>query len=106
MVTQIGLMDYDVLRTRYYIAPNYDLGLIYAYFKEDRNINVRLISSPSPNNLSQYDKIYVFKQSPYIPHPSGYIKIITNIPLKNMGLVYRQTYTPLSIGNKIYVTRL
>ena len=59
MVTQIGLMDYDVLRTRYYIAPNYDLGLIYAYFKEDRNINVRLISSPSPNNLSQYDKIYV-----------------------------------------------
>lgn len=85
MVTQIGLMDYDVLRTRYYIAPNYDLGLIYAYFKEDRNINVRLISSPSPNNLSQYDKIYVFKQSPYIPHPSGYIKDYYKYPIEEYG---------------------
>ena len=85
MVTQIGLMDYDVLRTRYYTAPNYDLGLIYAYFKEDRNINVRLISSPSPNNLSQYDKIYVFKQSPYIPHPSGYIKDYYKYPIEEYG---------------------
>ena len=63
MVRQIGLMDYDVLRTKYYVAPNYDLGLVYAYLKGDRNLNVRLISSPSPTNLAQYDKIYIFKQS-------------------------------------------
>ena len=85
MVTQIGLMDYDALRSRYYSVPNYDLGLTYAYLKNDRNLNVRLISSPSPKNLSLYDKIYVFKQSPYIPHPSGYIKDYYKLPIEEYG---------------------
>lgn len=85
MVSQIGLMDYDVLRTKYYVAPNYDLGLIYAYYKNNKNYNIRLISSPHPNNLSQYDKIYVFKQSPYIPHPSGYIKDYYKLPIEEFG---------------------
>ena len=85
MVQQIGLMDYDVLRTKYYVAPNYDLGLVYAYLKGDRNLNVRLISSPSPTNLAQYDKIYIFKQSKYIPHPSGYIQDYYKLPIEEYG---------------------
>lgn len=85
MIRQIGLMDYDVLRTKYYVVPNYDLGLIYAYYKDNKNYNIRLISSPHPNNLSQYDKIYIFKQSPHIPHPSGYIRDYYKLPIEEFG---------------------
>lgn len=85
MIRQIGLMDYDVIRTKYYVAPNYDLGLIYAYYKNDKNYNIRLISSPHPNNLQQYDKIYIFKQSKDIPHPSGYIKDYYKLPIEEYG---------------------
>ena len=85
MVRNIGLMDYDVLRTKYYVAPNYDLGLVYNYLKQDKNLNVRLISSPSPANLEQYDKIYVFKQSQFIPHPSGFIKDYYKLPIEEYG---------------------
>lgn len=85
MVKSIGLMDYDVLRTKYYVAPNYDLGLVYNYLKQDVNLNVRLISSPSPANLEQYDKIYIFKQSPFIPHPSGFIKDYYKLPIEEYG---------------------
>ena len=85
MATLIGLMDYDVLRTRHYYAPNYDVGLTYAYLKNDTNLNVRLISSPFPTNLEQYSKIYVFKQSKQIPHPSGYIKDYYKLPIEEYG---------------------
>lgn len=85
MVTQIGLIDYDVLRQRYYLTPNYDLGLTYAYLKGDRNLNVRLVSSPSPKNLEMYDKIYVFKQDRYMPHPSGYINNYYKLPIEEFG---------------------
>ena len=85
MVKSIGLMDYDVLRTKYYVAPNYDLGLVYNYLKQDVNLNVRLISSPSSANLEQYDKIYIFKQSPFIPHPSGFIKDYYKLPIEEYG---------------------
>ena len=85
MVKNIGLMDYDVLRTKYYVAPNYDLSLVYNYLKQDKNLNVRLISSPSPANLEQYDKIYVFKQSQFIPHPSGFIKDYYKLPIEEYG---------------------
>ena len=85
MVKSIGLMDYDVLRTKYYVVPNYDLGLVYNYLKQDVNLNVRLISSPSPANLEQYDKIYIFKQSPFIPHPSGFIKDYYKLPIEEYG---------------------
>ena len=85
MVKSIGLMDYDALRTKYYVAPNYDLGLVYNYLKQDVNLNVRLISSPSPANLEQYDKIYIFKQSPFIPHPSGFIKDYYKLPIEEYG---------------------
>jgi len=74
-----------VLKTKFYSAPNYDIGLIYAYLKKDPNLNVRLVSSCSWNNLQQYDKIYVFKQSPYIPHPSGHIKNYYKLPVEEYG---------------------
>ena len=51
MVRKIGLMDYDVLRTRYYAGPNYDLGVIYNYLKQDKNLSVHLITSFKPTNL-------------------------------------------------------
>lgn len=85
MIRQIGLLDYDTLRTRYYTAPNYDLGILYAYLKQDKNINVRLISSLYPTNLKQYDKIYIFKQSKFIPHPSGYIQNYYKLPIEEYG---------------------
>lgn len=77
MVKSIGLMDYDVLRTKYYVAPNYDLGLVYNYLKQDVNLNVRLISSPSPANLEQYDKIYIYSNNHLLFHTLlGLLKII------------------------------
>lgn len=84
-MTNIGLIDYDVLRTKYYLAPNYDLGVIYAYFKDNPNINIRLVSSLSPTNLQQYDKIYIFKMSQDIPHPSGFIGNYYKLPIEEYG---------------------
>jgi len=89
MAKNIGLIDYDVLRTKYYVAPNYDLGLVYNYLKQDQNLNVRLVSSPSPTNLEQYDKIYIFKQSEFIPHPSGFIKDYYKLPIEEYGPGFR-----------------
>ena len=85
MTKLIGLMDYDVIRTRHYRYPNYDIGLVYAYLKDDRNINVRLISSPSLQNLQQYDIIYVFKQSKQLPHPSSVIRDYYKLPIEEYG---------------------
>ena len=81
----IGLVDYDLLRLRYYKTPNYDLGVIYAHYRNDKNVSVRLVSSPSYNNLSQYDKIYVFKQSTKLPHPSGFISNYYKLPIEEYG---------------------
>ena len=85
MTKLIGLMDYDVIRTRHYHYPNYDIGLVYAYLKDDKNINVRLISSPSLQNLQQYDIIYVFKQSRQLPHPSSVIRDYYKLPIEEYG---------------------
>ena len=85
MIKQIGLLDYDVLKTRYYMTPNYDLGVVYAYYKDDRNVNIRLISSCSPNNLEQYDVIYIFKQSKELPHPVSFIKDYYKLPVEEFG---------------------
>lgn len=85
MAYNIGLLDYDVVRSKHYLAPNYDLGVTYAYYKSNKNYNVRLISSLSPNNLSQYDKIYVFKQNKYIAHPSGYVVDYYKYPIEEYG---------------------
>ena len=79
--TTIGLLDYDLLRTKNYIVPNYDVGVIYAYYKNNKNVSIRLISSLSYNNLNQYDKIYLFKTSKSLPHPSGLIKNYYKLPI-------------------------
>ena len=73
MIKSIGLIDFDVLSQQKYIAPNYDLGLTYAYLKQDPNILVRLVSSFNEENLKLYDKLYIFKQSKYLGHPSRLI---------------------------------
>lgn len=85
MVTNIGLMDYDTLRQRKYRGPNYDLGITYAFLKQDININVRLISAPTLGNLKQYDKIYVFKQDNKLAHPSSYIAQYYSLPIEEFG---------------------
>ena len=48
----IGLIDYDATVQRKYKAPNYDLGLTYAYLSKDPNVSVRLVSSLTERNLS------------------------------------------------------
>lgn len=84
-MVNIGLLDYDVLSQKYYKAPNYDLGVIYAYYKNDRNINIRLLSSYNKSNIEQYDKIYVFKRSRLLPHPSGVIANYYSYPIEEYG---------------------
>jgi len=85
MVLNIGLIDYDLIRSKTYITPNYDIGLIYAYLKDDRNYNVRLVSSFSNTNLVQYDKIFIFKNSTYLAHPSSVIKNYYKLPIEEFG---------------------
>ena len=48
-IYSIGLLDYDLLKTKRYFAPNYDIGFIYNYLKEDENISIRQITSSSYN---------------------------------------------------------
>lgn len=84
-ITNIGLLDYDTTITRYYIAPNYDLGVTYAYLKKDKNINVRLISSLGLNNLKQYDKIYIFKQTRLTSPPMATIIGYAYLPMEEYG---------------------
>lgn len=81
----IGLLDWDVLYSKYYRAPNYDLGVTYAYYKNDRDVNIRLISSYNKTNLEQYDKIYVFRNSKVIPHPSAKIENYYSYPIEEFG---------------------
>lgn len=81
----IGLLDYDVLSQKYYKAPNYDLGVIYAYYKDDRDVNIRLMSSYNKSNIEQYDKIYVFKRSRLLPHPSTLIQDYYKYPIEEYG---------------------
>lgn len=85
MISNIGLMDYDTLFRRAYVAPNYDLGVTYAMLKEDKNLNVRLITSLSPSNLREYDKIYIFKIDSFLPHPSGVIDNYYSYPIEEFG---------------------
>lgn len=81
----IGLIDYDTTYTRKYHIPNYDLCIIYAYFKPRKDLNIRLISSFSKTNLEQYDKIYIFKKSNMTPHPSAVIENYYKLPIEEYG---------------------
>lgn len=81
----IGLMDYDSLIQHKYQGPNYHLGLTYAYLKQDPNKTVRLITSLTQKNLSKYDKIYLFKNSKLLPHPSGQIANYYQLNLEEYG---------------------
>jgi hypothetical protein len=85
MIRLIGLMDYDALYQRRYIAPNYDLGLVYAHLKDNPNYNVRLVTSLSEQNLMKYDEILIFKISKYLPHPSSKIKDYYKLNIKEYG---------------------
>jgi hypothetical protein len=81
----IGLIDYDATVQRKYKAPNYDLGLTYAYLSKDPNVSVRLVSSLTERNLSKYDKLMIFKISPYLKHPSSVIKDYYKYDLEEYG---------------------
>ena len=85
MNNAIGLIDYDALIQHRYVGPNYHLGLTYAYLKQDPNNTVRLISSLSTKNLSKYGKIYIFKNSKLLPHPSGQIVNYYQLDVEEYG---------------------
>lgn len=85
MIKLVGLMDYDSLAQKKYIAPNYDLGLVYGYLKNNPNINVRLITTFSENNLRKYDEILIFKISPHLGHPSSKIKDYYKLNIREFG---------------------
>lgn len=89
MIKLIGLMDYDCLVQKRYVAPNYDLGLVYAYLKDDPNLNVRLITSFAEQNLAKYDEIYLFKWSKHLAHPSSIIKNYFQLNIKEYGPGFR-----------------
>ena len=85
MIKLIGLLDYDSLYQKRFIAPNYDLGLIYGYLKNDPNINVRLITTFNENNLKKYDEIFIFKISSHLSHPSSVIKDYYKLNIREYG---------------------
>ena len=85
MIKLVGLLDYDALYQKKYIAPNYDLGLVYGYLKNDPNISVRLITTFNENNLRKYDEIYIFKISPHLSHPSSRIKDYYRLNIREFG---------------------
>ena len=85
MIKSIGLIDYDAIAQKKYIAPNYDIGLVYAYLKNDPNISIRLVTSLKPNNLIKYDILYIFKQSKYLAHPSSLIANYYNYNIHEYG---------------------
>lgn len=85
MIKLIGLLDYDALYQKRFIAPNYDLGLIYGYLKNDPNINVRLITTFNENNLKKYDEIFIFKLSSHLSHPSSVIKNYYKLNIREYG---------------------
>ena len=85
MIKNVGLVDFDPIANNKYIAPNYDLGLTYAYLKQDPNISVKLVTSLNENNLDRYDKLYIFKMSKLLPHPSGLIKNYYNRNISEYG---------------------
>lgn len=85
MIRLVGLMDYDAIVQKKYTGPNYDLGVTYAYLKNDPNISVRLIASLDIQNLEKYDEILIFKLSPYLAHPSGVITNYYTLPIKEFG---------------------
>lgn len=85
MIKLIGLLDYDALYQKKYRAPNYDVGLIYGYLKNDPNIAVRLITTFNENNLKKYNEIFIFKISPYLAHPSSIIKDYYKLNIKEFG---------------------
>ena len=89
MVRSIGLLDLDAIYRKRYEAPNYDLGVTYAYFSGDRNVNVRLVTSVSEANLSSYDEIYIFKIAKWIPHPSVIIEDYYNYQISEFGPGFR-----------------
>lgn len=81
----VGLIDFDTTYTRKYWVPNYDLCIIYSYFKDRKDMSIRLVSSFSKKNLEQYDKIYVFKRSNMTPHPSSVIEDYYKLPIEEYG---------------------
>lgn len=85
MIKLIGLLDYDALSQRKYSIPNYDLGVTYAYLSKDPNISVRLITSLANANLDKYDEIMIFKLSPYLGHPSRFIKNYYKYNIQEFG---------------------
>ncbi len=85
MSRKIGLIDYDVMFSRKYEVPNYDLGVTYSFLKKDKNYLVRLVAIAAPKDLSQYDEIYIYKKSKYLPHPSFVIKDYYKLPIREFG---------------------
>lgn len=85
MIKLVGLLDYDALYQKKFIAPNYDLGLVYAHLKSDPNISVRLITTFNENNLRKYDEILIFKISRHLSHPSSRIKDYYKLNIKEFG---------------------
>ncbi len=82
---KIGLIDYDTSFARTYFFPNYDLGVTYAHYVKEPNTSVRLITTLTPENLSGYDLIFLFRRSPLIPHPSGRIADYYKYPIRECG---------------------
>ena len=85
MIKSIGIIDFDAICQKKYVAPNYDIGLIYNYLKQDPNVSVRLVTSLKENNLDKYNELLIFKKSKYLPHPSAIIQKYYNKNIKEYG---------------------
>lgn len=80
------------------------MGITYAVLKKDPNINVRLISSLSYDNLIKYDEIYLFKISKYLVPPAGMIKNYYQLPIKEYGNGFNNREQRPDFINTLYIT--
>lgn len=84
-MTNIGLLDYDAVCLKHYVAPNYDLGVTYTYYKDKHDVSVHLITTLTDKNLKQYDIIYIFKDRKDVPSPTTMINNYYSYPIEEYG---------------------
>lgn len=102
----IGVIDFDFLSTKTLCAYSFGVLLVSSYY-QIRGSKVRLIIDLSYENLTKYDKIYIFKDYKTKIYPINLIKDYYSLPVEEYGEGFENRplfpdlpdliYTPLSI---------
>lgn len=80
----IGIIDLDFISTREFCNYNFGVLLVSSYYLE-QGLKVRLIIDLTYENLSKYDKIYIFKDYKTKIKPINLIKNYYLLPVEEYG---------------------